>query len=198
MPRPPVADGSWLLPRNNGAEPTTSPLSSYLINSFHASAIPFCDVVMHPVVAYKCAMVTGEPGRKAMDQIDKVFEALQRSEFRRRIKLRKADWVMLKTKGLAAMMAHASEFIELRLAPAKPAKDGMQTPMRGHPVFTAQHATATCCRRCLSSWHNITAGHPLTEDEKNYIAAVLRRWLEAELNRARRDPNDGLQLTLDV
>ncbi len=29
---------------------------------------------------------------------------------------------------------------------AEPRNDGKQTPFRGHPVFTAQHATATCCR----------------------------------------------------
>ena len=132
-----------------------------------------------------------------MERIDTVFEALQQSEFRRRIKLRKTDWIYLKTKGLAFVMMHAAEFIEQRLAPAAPAKDGMQTPMRGHPVFTAQHATATCCRRCLTSWHQIPAGRPLTPEENDYIATVLRRWLESELDRAR-DPNDTVQLVMDV
>lgn len=130
-------------------------------------------------------------------RIDKVFEALKRSDFRRRIKLGKADWRMLKAKGLAAVMGHAADFIEQRLAPAKPAKDGMQTPMRGHPVFTAQHATATCCRRCLASWHQIPAGRTLEEDEKKYIALVLRRWLEAEMERGNPD-KDRVQLMLDM
>jgi hypothetical protein len=34
--------------------------------------------------------------------------------------------------------------------------------MRGHPVFIAQHATATCCRGCLAKWHDIPAGRALT------------------------------------
>ena len=41
-------------------------------------------------------------------------------------------------------------FVTQRLAPTAPRNDGRQTPMRGHPVFTAQHATATCCRQCLA------------------------------------------------
>lgn len=41
------------------------------------------------------------------------------------------------------------------MAPKNIDNDGKQTPMRGHPVFIAQHATATCCRECLKKWHNI-------------------------------------------
>ena len=128
---------------------------------------------------------------------DKVFEALQRSEFRQRMKLGKADGVYLREKGIAVIMQHAAGFIEERLACATPARDGMQTPMRGHPVFTAQHATATCCRQCLAAWHQIPAGRALTTAEKEYIAAVLRRWLEAELERTR-SPDDRVELVLDV
>ena len=32
------------------------------------------------------------------------------------------------------MLAHGSDFIDKRLAPAEPANDGKQTPMRGHPA----------------------------------------------------------------
>ena len=74
-------------------------------------------------------------------------------------------------------MEHAEHFIEERLAPAEPRNDGKQTPMRNHPVFVAQHATATCCRGCLEKWHAITKGHDLTIVEKAYILSVLRRWL---------------------
>lgn len=133
-----------------------------------------------------------------MESIDTVFEALQQSDFRNRIKLKKPDQAYLRSKGLAAVMTHAMEFIEIRLAPANPAKDGMQTPMKGHPVFVAQHATATCCRRCLASWHKIPVGRPLTEEEKRHVLAVLRRWLESELKRMNPDNDDPAQLTLAV
>lgn len=132
-----------------------------------------------------------------MPPLEPLFEALHRSEFRRRMKLGKADRFYLRSQGLPAVMRHAAGFIEERLAPSAPDKDGMQTPMRGHPVFTAQHATATCCRRCLSSWHHIPAGRPLTGAEQHYILAVLRRWLEGELAQPRQ-PDEAVQLVLDV
>lgn len=51
--------------------------------------------------------------------------------------------------------SHASDFVRTRLAPAQIPNDGKQTPMRGHPVFLAQHATGCCCRGCLYKWHRI-------------------------------------------
>ena len=128
-------------------------------------------------------------------KLDSVFDALQRSEFRQKFKLSRKDFLSLKSGGMPAAMRHAIDFIEERLAPANPVKDGMQTPMKGHPVFVAQHATATCCRRCLLSWHQIPTGRPLEPDEKDYILTVLKRWLEAELER-NREPDDPGQLTL--
>ena len=45
---------------------------------------------------------------------------------------------------LATIRAHCEGFVRARLAPANPKGDGRQTPMRGHPVFVAQHACACC------------------------------------------------------
>lgn len=84
---------------------------------------------------------------------------------------------VLMTRGLEAMLMHAAQFIEQRLAPSQPRYDGKQTPWRGHPVFVAQHATTTCCRGCLAKWHRIERGRELTEEEKGYIVEVLGRWL---------------------
>jgi predicted Fe-S protein YdhL (DUF1289 family) len=77
-------------------------------------------------------------------------------------------------------LEHAAEFIEKRLAPAAPANDGKQTPMRHHPVFIAQHATATCCRGCLQKWHAIPKGRVLETAEKRYILEVIETWLARE------------------
>ena len=56
-----------------------------------------------------------------------------------------------------------------------------QTRYRGHPVFVAQHATATCCRSCLERWHEIPKGHELTPEQRAYVADVIWRWIEREL-----------------
>ena len=112
-----------------------------------------------------------------MKDLDEVFEQLGRSSFRRRFHLRAAERAYLARKGLDVVLAHGLDFIEKRLAPANPANDGRQTPMRNHPVFIAQHATAACCRGCLEKWHAIPKGRELSAQEKQYVLDVLRRWL---------------------
>ncbi len=53
--------------------------------------------------------------------------------------------------------------------------------MRGHPVFRAQHATATCCRKCLAKWHAIERGRALCEQEVQYVVEVIDRWISQQL-----------------
>ncbi len=79
------------------------------------------------------------------------------------------------------MRAHAAEIIAERLAPTEPRNDGRQTPYRNHPVFVAQHATATCCRGCLETWHGIAKGHRLDRAERAYVVEVIGRWIDREL-----------------
>ena len=112
-----------------------------------------------------------------MRDLDQVFEALAKSPFRRSFRLRGSDLNYLQSKGLPAILQHAQDFIAKRLAPAEIANDGKQTPFRGHPVFVAQHATATCCRGCLQKWHRIPAGKSLDAEECAYVLRILERWL---------------------
>jgi predicted Fe-S protein YdhL (DUF1289 family) len=102
---------------------------------------------------------------------------LQNSEFRRSIKLGKKEAIYLSDKGLETVLRHAADFIDKRLASAEPANDGKQTPMRNHPVFVAQHATATCCRGCLEKWHDIPKGQALSKAEKAHIVEIIKTWL---------------------
>ena len=120
---------------------------------------------------------TSPQGFVLMRDLDELFEALGRSQFRRRFRLRGREAVYLREKGLDTVLIHARDFVEKRLAPAEPANDGRQTPMRNHPVFVAQHATATCCRGCLAKWHRIAQGRPLSDREVQYVVDVIRRWL---------------------
>ncbi len=116
-----------------------------------------------------------------MRDIDRVFADLQKSPFRRRFRLGPQERAYLENKGLAAILEHARDFIANRLAPANPANDGKQTPFHGHPIFIAQHATATCCRSCLAKWHDIARGHPLADGEIAHVIAVLERWLRGQM-----------------
>jgi hypothetical protein len=105
---------------------------------------------------------------------------LSKSTFRRRFHLSATELAYGRDKGFEVVLRHAREFIRDRLAPAVIPNDGKQTPMRGHPVFIAQHATATCCRSCLAKWHHLPAGRELTVDEQRYVVAVIERWLRAQ------------------
>jgi hypothetical protein len=115
-----------------------------------------------------------------MRDLDDLFSALGRSAFRSRFRLGAADAAYLAERGLPSVLQHARRFIETRLAPAQPSNDGSQTPMRGHPVFVAQHATATCCRSCLAKWHRIPSGQPLSAAQKDQVLAAIDRWLAAQ------------------
>jgi Domain of unknown function (DUF4186) len=110
--------------------------------------------------------------------LDELFEQLKNSNFRQRMRLNPKEIDYLKSKGLPTVLEHAVRFINERLAPAEPPRDGKQTPFRGHPVFVAQHATATCCRGCLYKWHHIPKQIELSAEQKQYVLRVLQRWLE--------------------
>lgn len=112
-----------------------------------------------------------------MRDLDDLFSALAKSKFRSRFRLGPKEQAYLVEKTLPVILEHGRQFIQERLAPAVPKNDGRQTPMRGHPIFIAQHATATCCRGCLEKWHRIACDRPLSEDEINYILDVLTQWL---------------------
>jgi hypothetical protein len=117
-----------------------------------------------------------------MSDVQEVLSRLSRSPFRSRIHLQKKEVDYLHVKGMGEVLKHAAEFISKRLAPASPANDGNQTPWHNHPVFVAQHATATCCRGCLQKWHQIPKGRALTAEEQQYIVEVIGGWLAREEN----------------
>ena len=110
-----------------------------------------------------------------------LFIRLSKSKFRSRFHLNEKDKKYVKEKGLEKITEHAYDFINKRLAPKNPFNDGKQTPMKGHPVFIAQHATGTCCRTCLYKWHKIPQNRDLSPKEIDYIVKVLMIWIKKEL-----------------
>lgn len=112
---------------------------------------------------------------------EKVLEKLKNSPFRAKFRLKNKDFEYIAQKGLNKIREHAYDFINARLASAQPKNDGKQTPMRGHPVFIAQHATATCCRGCLEKWHKIPQNRALTQDEIDFVVNLIMFWIEKQL-----------------
>ena len=113
---------------------------------------------------------------------NQLFLGLGRSKFRSSFHLKQKDIDYINEKGLETIRDHARDFIAKREAPAVIPNDGKQTPMKGHPVFVAQHATATCCRECIRKWHKIQPGRELSQIQQEYLVDVIMMWIEKEMS----------------
>ena len=112
-----------------------------------------------------------------------IFDRLAKSDFRSKFKLKQKDLDYINQKGLEIIERHAHDFISKRLAPASIPNDGKQTPMKGHPVFIAQHATACCCRGCLEKWHKIPKNIELTKSQQDYVVNIIMEWINRQMNK---------------
>lgn len=115
-------------------------------------------------------------------KIENIFKGLKKSKFRSSFSLKEKDKEYVREKGLEKIKEHAYGFILKRIAPEIIPNDGKQTPMKGHPVFIAQHATATCCRGCIYKWHKIPMNKDLNEEEIEYIVQVIIKWITEQMN----------------
>lgn len=110
-----------------------------------------------------------------------VLQRLAKSKFRAKFRLSDRDVSQVRRRGEGIIRMHAHDLISARLAPAHPKRDGKQTPFRGHPVFVAQHATATCCRSCLEKWHGVAKGQPMSDKQIEAAVGVVMAWIEQEV-----------------
>lgn len=108
---------------------------------------------------------------------EEILYKLSLSKFRSSFHLKKTDMEYINKKGMPIIKEHAHDFINKRLKDPSKVNDGKQTPMKGHPVFIAQHATATCCRGCLEKWHHINKDGVLSDGEVDYIVNIIMKWI---------------------
>ena len=113
-----------------------------------------------------------------MKFIPDALNNLTKSRFRSSFKLDCKDLDYLNRIGIKTIESHARDFVFQRLASRRPENDGRQTPFKGHPVFKAQHATATCCRNCLKKWYNISKNKNLDTDEIDFIVKFIMAWIK--------------------
>ena len=116
------------------------------------------------------------------EKIKDVLDRLSKSKFRSGFHLKDKDMLYIKDKGVDKIREHAYDFISKRIVDTSNVTDGKQTPMKGHPVFIAQHATGTCCRRCLEKWHHIRKNKNMTDDDIKYVVDIIMSWIEKEYN----------------
>lgn len=113
---------------------------------------------------------------------EEAYARLQRSKFRSSFHLCEKDKQYVCEKGMNVIEKHARDFVRERLAPPDPVNDGKQTPMKGHPVFIAQHACAFCCRGCMHKWYHVQEHVPLTQVQQDKIVGMLMYWIEREMD----------------
>ncbi len=116
------------------------------------------------------------------EKIKNIFDKLSKSKFRSSFHLKDKDILYIEDKGIDKIRNHAYDFVTKRLADTSNVTDGKQTPMKGHPVFIAQHATGTCCRGCLEKWHHISKNKNMTDDDIKYVVDIIMSWIEKEYN----------------
>lgn len=116
------------------------------------------------------------------EKIKNIFDRLSKSKFRSSFHLKDKDILYIEDKGIDKIRNHAYDFVTKRLADTSNVTDGKQTPMKGHPVFIAQHATGTCCRSCLEKWHHISKNKNMTDDDIKYVVDIIMSWIEKEYN----------------
>src|SRR5262249_9349631 len=94
-------------------------------------------------------------------------------------------------RGRAGLRIEADKVVRKLLAPGNPPFDNRQTKREGNVICYAQHATGTCCRKCLAYWHGIEKGQDLTEEQ---IAYVLD-WIQIYIGQRLPDlPEDGVKV----
>lgn len=108
---------------------------------------------------------------------------LSNSKFRGRFKLNDKMKEAVERSGLAKIREFAELRVRENLAPASPKNDGRQTPMKGHAVFIAQHATATCCRTCLNRWWKVKTGVEMSPEQQVKAVNLIMAWIEDQLKK---------------
>lgn len=112
---------------------------------------------------------------------EQILQNLKKSAFRSKFRLKEKEKLYISEKGLETIESHAHDFIAKRIAPAVLPNDGKQTPMKGHPVFIAQHATACCCRGCINKWHKFPKNVQLTQKQQDYLVGLIMEWIKRQL-----------------
>ena len=123
----------------------------------------------------------GMSGPELQLWVSDTLRRLSHSGFRASFSLSAHDRDYARSKGKETINRHAHELLRGRIGDAMPVKDGKQTPYRGHPVFTAQHATAVCCRSCIQKWHHLPKGQELSDEEIDMLSALVMAWIERDL-----------------
>ena len=78
------------------------------------------------------------------------------------------------TEGLPNLKRRVKQALKTKVGKFNAYMDGRQTPMgNGDIINYAQHATATCCRKCIEIWHNIPPEQQLSEEHLDFFTELV-------------------------
>lgn len=128
--------------------------------------------------------------RRDLKDVEHTFEALKHELIRHHFWHKPIDQKAVnhaRRKGKKRLYSDVTKRIRRALGAAEPNRDGRQTPLKDNVIYYAQHATASCCRRCAEYWHGIPTGRPLTDGEIDYLSALVRMYIDERLPRLTED-----------
>jgi hypothetical protein len=82
-------------------------------------------------------------------------------------------------RGRELLETHARKQLKAKIGRWNELYDGRQTPLMGREIINyAQHATATCCRKCLALWHGFDRTKMLTEEQLEFCTKLVMLYVE--------------------
>lgn len=170
-----------------------------------------CESNLHCFRMTKKLLATGPSGRcrkcgvelidwsrvhkRSLEDVNYTFEAL-RYEFIRHhfwhIALTERAVNYAKRKGRALLRVAAEKQIRTLVGSEKHPREGIQTPRenseKANAIHFAQHATASCCRRCIAEWHGIPESRALSEGEIVYLTELAMLYVNARVPNLEEQP----------
>jgi hypothetical protein len=84
----------------------------------------------------------------------------------------------IRTQRIDGLKARVAGHLLSRIGAKPDMWDGRQTPMKGSVLNLAQHATATCCRKCLYYWYGVPRDRALNDAELDFCERLVLAYLE--------------------
>ena len=83
-----------------------------------------------------------------------------------------------KRKGTKGLQGRAEEVLRGKVFAVSGWLNDVQTGYSG-VIESAQHATATCCRKCIAYWHGVPVDAKPTEDQITYLRQWIMKYIAA-------------------
>jgi Domain of unknown function (DUF4186) len=139
--------------------------------------------------------------KRDISQVDALFSELRKEYIRQHfwdVPINDKFKRRLLIKGKNKLKVEAAKRIKssVREAGTTRYQDGTQTPTKKYNIiYFAQHATATCCRKCIKYWHGIPYDRDLEPAEEIYLQQLITKYIETRLPDL---PDEGSQLALSL